>query len=292
MADDTITTVNEFTQTSIQTLVLELSSKYADSQVLMYPEVVIYPIAGSECIGDSLIKINNNFEQLRNAGFLSWLNLAAAISALAGVVPTQGPMGLEGPQGPRGQKGDQGERGPQGFQGPMGPEGPAGEPGPSNGPPGPQGPAGPPGITITPNFTVSAVQPLDPDDQPWVSVVGNYPDLVLKFGIPRGPKGETGSPGPAGERGIPGVAGVQGPAGIVENTTGGLSVGQDAVVFDSLTSVYFNSSDFVLDPVPAPNASSNISRVNIKAKAKLKTDRIQVLNTPPTATHSLYFCSY
>ena len=132
----------------------------------------------------------------------------------------RGPTGPTGPQGPQGEKGDKGDRGPtgpqgeQGEQGPKGPTGPAGAdglPGPTgptgpagegaSGPTGPQGPTGEKGATgpsgekgedaENPNFSVSS-KTLEYDESATAVLTGDYPNLNIEFGIPRGQKGSGG----------------------------------------------------------------------------------------------------
>lgn len=65
------------------------------------------------------------------------------------------------------------------------------------GPTGPQGPAGPKGDkgdpAVNPNFSIGTVETLEADNEAYVRLTGNYPNLVLNFGIPKG-KGGSSAP--------------------------------------------------------------------------------------------------
>lgn len=179
----------------------------------------------------------------------------------AGERGPEGPQGAEGPRGAQGLPGEKGEKGDPGEQGPAGergPEGPQGEPGESatvtvgetvTGEPGtpakventgtaqnailkftiPKGEKGDPGtgggggstVSVDVGETVTG----DPGTNANVENTGDDQNVVLKFTIPRGDKGEPGErgetgakgdkgdPGAQGERGPEGPQGEQGPAG-------------------------------------------------------------------------------
>lgn len=99
-----------------------VQTEYNPPQQIWYPSVTIQTIFPTECIGDSLAKINSNFSQLQNAGYNSFTSLACAVSAIAEILPLRGPQGLQGPQGPRGIPGIPGTSvtGPRGERGPVG----------------------------------------------------------------------------------------------------------------------------------------------------------------------------
>lgn len=162
----------------------------------------------------------------------------------------KGPQGPEGPEGPRGEqgaqglpgekgeKGDPGERGPAGERGEQGPAGEAatvtvgetvtGEPGTpakventgtaqnvilkftipkgEKGDPGTGGGGGGSTVSVDVGETVTG----DPGTNANVENTGDDQNVVLKFTIPRGEKGETGA---KGDKGDPGQEGPQGPAG-------------------------------------------------------------------------------
>ena len=98
---------------------------------------------------------------------------------------------------------------PEGEPGPQGVKGNDGQPGPV----GPQGPAG--NNAENPNFTVTA----STSETATAQLTGDYPNLQLALGIPKGekgsegPQGQKGDPGPEGQPGAKGEQGIQGPPG-------------------------------------------------------------------------------
>ena len=129
---------------------------------------------------------------------------------LSGPAGPQGPKGDTGPQGPQGPQGPAGPAGPQGPQGETGPQGPAGAEG-ATGPQGPQGETGATGQSA--NISVGTVTTLSAGSNATVVNSGTSMDAVLDFGIPQGPKGDTGDTGPQGPQGETGATGPQGPQG-------------------------------------------------------------------------------
>ena len=161
----------------------------------------------------------------------------------------EGPRGEQGAQGLPGEKGEKGDPGEQGPAGERGPEGPQGEPGESatvtvgetvTGEPGtpakventgtpqnavlkftiPKGEKGDPGsgggggntVSVDVGETITG----DPGTNANVENTGDDQNVVLKFTIPRGEKGEQGErgePGATGAKGDPGEPGQQGPKG-------------------------------------------------------------------------------
>lgn len=108
------------------------------------------------------------------------------------------------PRGEKGQKGDAGSIGPQGIQGEQGPQGPQG----IQGEIGPKGDKGDTGDIGPAN--VLSIGTVISGNEPNVSIVGETPNQVLNFVLPKGDKGEIG---PQGPQGIPGQQGVQGEQG-------------------------------------------------------------------------------
>ena len=190
-----------------------------------------------------------------------------------------GERGPEGPQGERGPAGNPGEQGPAGERGEQGPAGQKGDPGTSatvtvgetvTGEPGtdakventgtaqnailkftiPKGEKGDPGtgggggstVSVDVGETVTG----DPGTDANVENTGDDQNVVLKFTIPRGekgdkgeqgergPQGDIGPEGPAGERGEQGPAGQKGDPGTSATVTVGETVtgepGTDAKV--------------------------------------------------------------
>ena len=170
----------------------------------------------------------------------------------------RGPAGERGPEGPQGAEGPEGPEGPQGAPGERGPAGENGEPG-AKGDPGeaatvtvgetvtgepgtpakventgtaqnailkftiPKGEKGDPGtgggggstVSVDVGETVTG----EPGTDANVENTGDDQNVVLKFTIPRGDKGEQGEkgepgePGAKGDPGDPGEPGERGPAG-------------------------------------------------------------------------------
>ena len=132
--------------------------------------------------------------------------------------------GLPGPKGDDGQPGPVGEKGPAGAPGPRGADGPAGPRG-ADGQPGPAGPAG--ADAREPVFTATATA-LGEDAQPTAVVSGDYPNLAVTFGIPRGKPGPQGPPGTGGGGSHPLL--LSGPGRPdAPTTTGGVITGSEAV---------------------------------------------------------------
>lgn len=88
---------------------------------------------------------------------------------------------------PEGLKGDTGERGPQGDTGVPGSTGPKGDTG------------------ATPDFSIGTVSTLPAGSSVTVTITGTDTKPVLNFGIPVGPKGDTGSTGAQGPKGDTGT---------------------------------------------------------------------------------------
>lgn len=105
---------------------------------------------------------------------------------------------------PRGIKGDTGDAGPKGDTGPQGSTGPKGDTGS-------QGPKGDTGDT--PVFSIGTVSTLSTGSDATVTITGTDAEPVLNFGIPTGPKGDTGSTGSQGPKGDTGSQGPQGEKG-------------------------------------------------------------------------------
>lgn len=73
---------------------------------------------------------------------------------------------------------------------------------------GPRGPRGPRGLTgekgekgEAATFTIGSVQTAPAGTEASVEIVGEFPDYILNFVIPRGNKGEDGEVGPQGPPG-------------------------------------------------------------------------------------------
>ena len=78
-------------------------------------------------------------------------------------------------------------KGPQGLRGERGPQGPQGETG-ATGPQGPKGDKGDSALT----FSIGNVEELPEGEAPYVDDVGSDGNVVLDFGLPRGPIGPSG----------------------------------------------------------------------------------------------------
>lgn len=85
---------------------------------------------------------------------------------------------------------------------------------------------------VTPTFSIESVETGEPGTDADVTMTGDAPNHGLKFVIPRGDKGEPGSPGARGEPGSPGAKGDKGDPGATPNLTIGtvttLDAGQNA----------------------------------------------------------------
>lgn len=98
---------------------------------------------------------------------------------------------------------------------------------------GAKGDKGSPGVT--PTFGIESVETGEPGTDAEVTMTGDAPNHGLRFVIPRGDKGDTGSPGAKGdkgEQGSPGAKGDKGDTGATPNLTIGtvttLEAGQNA----------------------------------------------------------------
>lgn len=140
------------------------------------------------------------------SGELSWTPSQSGMPAVPsanvrgpkGEPGAQGPRGEAGEQGPAGEDGAPGPRGETGARGPAGPRGVPGEQGPAGeqglqgptGPKGDPGPVGPPGAAAT--IRIGTTTTLAPGEPAAVTNSGTESDVVLNFGIPRGPDGSGG----------------------------------------------------------------------------------------------------
>lgn len=183
---------------------------------LKLPTMVVSNIFPYEAIGDSLGKINSNFAQLLTGTTNTFVSLACAVSALAGVVQQPGPRGEQGPQGLKGDpglKGDRGAEGPQGIPGKVTFTGPNGLPREWD------------SITFKDPFVVTSD-----------TANSNIMNVSLRDSfIVQGKQGERGEPGPQGikgEKGDPGAQGAPGaPGGIKVNNNSVLQVNFDENAF-------------------------------------------------------------
>ena len=66
---------------------------------------------------------------------------------------------------------------------------------------------------VTPTFSIESVETGEPGTDADVTMTGDAPNHGLKFVIPRGNKGDTGSPGAKGDKGEPGAKGEPGSPG-------------------------------------------------------------------------------
>lgn len=77
-----------------------------------------------------------------------------------------------------------------------------------------RGAKGEPGTDgVTPTFSIESVETGEPGTDAEVTMTGDAPNHGLRFVIPRGDKGDTGSPGAKGDKGEPGAKGEQGSPG-------------------------------------------------------------------------------
>lgn len=129
-----------------------------------------------------------------------------------GTAGAKGDKGDKGDPGSPGAKGDKGEKGENGAPGAQGPQGPQGEPGPKGADgtmtfedltpeqkatlKGEKGDTGAPGTAAT--VQIGTVTTGEAGSSAKVSNAGTQSAAVLNFTIPRGAKGENGTPGAAG----------------------------------------------------------------------------------------------
>ncbi len=66
---------------------------------------------------------------------------------------------------------------------------------------------------VTPTFSIESVETGEPGTDADVTMTGDAPNHGLRFVIPRGDKGDTGSPGAKGDKGEPGAKGEPGSPG-------------------------------------------------------------------------------
>ena len=66
---------------------------------------------------------------------------------------------------------------------------------------------------VTPTFSIESVETGEPGTDAEVTMTGDAPNHGLRFVIPRGNKGDTGSPGAKGDKGEPGAKGEPGSPG-------------------------------------------------------------------------------
>lgn len=173
-------------------------TEYIPPQQIWYPSVTIQTIFPTECIGDSLAKINSNFTQLQTAGYNSFTALASAVSAISEILPLRGPQGLQGVQGPRGLPGTPGAT----IVGPRGPQGPIGK------------------VSLkTENDVIGEWGVVAFQDPFLTSQDPRNPDILnvslRETFVVRGKDGETGIQGEMGPPGPPGPQGPQGEPGNV-----------------------------------------------------------------------------
>lgn len=77
-----------------------------------------------------------------------------------------------------------------------------------------RGAKGEPGTDgVTPTFSIESVETGEPGTDAEVTMTGDAPNHGLRFVIPRGDKGDTGSPGAKGDKGEPGAKGEHGSPG-------------------------------------------------------------------------------
>ncbi len=195
-----------------------------------------------------------------------------------------GPQGIQGLRGEQGEKGDTGNQGPTGPQGPRGENGPTtitvgktetgdfgteavvtnvgtnkdvildfkiprGTPG-EKGEQGEQGPIGPRGlpgeIGRSEVITINGTETINPDEE--ASVQDDQEGLIhhLTFYIPKGEKGEQGTPGEKGEQGPRGLPGEIGRSeGISIDGTETISPGDDAQVLDDFENLVHHLTFYI-----------------------------------------------
>lgn len=253
-----------------------------------------------------------------------------------------GPQGIQGLRGERGEKGDIGNPGPTGPEGPRGESGPTtitvgktetgdvgteavvtnvgtnqdvvldfkiprGTPG-EKGEQGEQGPIGPRGlpgeIGRSEIITIDATETINPGEE--ASVQDDQEGLIhhLTFYIPKGEKGDQGTPGEQGPRGLPGEIGKSEAISIDGTET--ISPGNDAQVLDDFENLVHHLTFYIpkgeqgeqglQGPKGDPNGieayGTRYSNSNQRFTVTANTDTIIPLEETGPAIFAIYNSSY